>query len=269
MPSNDVERVKGSDIANQIIRIENSRTRFVVCDCTNPPTDDVKFRQALSMSLQRDVLANKVHQGNVAPAYTILPKDIPGYNPDASLGEDIDKAKQLLADAGHDDPSSVDISLVYISTQDYKIDAEYVQGAWTNNLGINVKLEPIEENTYSDWRASRETQPFNTYIGQWGSDFQDPFNWHNQNFTSQADHYRNHWKNDKFDSLVAEAAVNPDEDERIQQYKDAEVILVHDAPIIPLHHALTYYVAKPYLKGVHLPVVLTVVYGKFLQIEQH
>ncbi len=269
VPNNDVERIRGSDMADQIITIENSRTRFVVCDCTNAPTDDVRVRQALSMGLDRETLANQVRQGHAAPAYTILPKDIPGYNPDAALPEDPEQAKSLLAEAGFEDPSSMEISLVYISTQDYKLDAEYVQGAWTQNLGIKVNLEPIEENTYSDWRASRETQPFNTYIGQWGSDFQDPFNWHNQNFTSQADHYRNHWKNDEFDQLAAEAAVNPDEESRIEQYKEAEVILVHDAPIIPLHHALTFYVAKPYLKGVYLPAVLTVVYGKFLEIEAH
>ena len=80
-----------------------SGTAFVVCDTTNPPTDNVLVRQALSMAISRDDLANGVFKGEFPPALTILPPDIPGYNPDAALGEDVAKAKQLLAEAGFPD----------------------------------------------------------------------------------------------------------------------------------------------------------------------
>ena len=73
---------------------------------------------------------------------------------------------------------------------------------------------PIEDSTYSDWRASRETQPFGVYTGSWGSDFADASNWFNQNFTSSADHYRNHWKNDEFDQICATAVGNTNAEER-------------------------------------------------------
>lgn len=270
VPSSDVERVKGdSNLSAQLLENPRSQTRFIVCDCTNAPTDDVRVRQALSMAIDRDVLANQVRQGNVAPAPTVLPPDITGYNPDAGLGFDVDKAKALLAEAGYEDPSSIEISMVYISTADYKLDAEYVQSAWTENLGIKVTLEPIEQNTYSDWRASRETSPFNTYIGNWGSDFDDPSNWHNQNFTTSSDHYRNHWEYPEFNELVDQASVNTNEEERAQQYMEAEAMLVEQAPIIPLHHAYGFYVVKPYLKNVFLQPILPVVYAQYAAVESH
>ncbi len=270
VPGSDLQRVLDSDsLSAEVIAVERSSTRFVVCDTTNAPTDNFMVRQALSMSIDRETLAQQIRLGDSEAAFTVLPPDIPGYNPDASIGEDVEQAQALLAEAGYDDPSEIEISLVYISTADYKLDAEYLQNAWSQNLGINVTLEPIEQNTYSDWRASRETEPFNVYLGNWGSDFGDPFNWHNQNFTHAADHYRNHWDFPEFDDLVDTAATNTDVNERISQYEDAEVLLVEQAPIIPLRHQLSFFLVKPYVKNVFLQPILPVVYGKYVSIEEH
>ena len=72
-----------------------SGTAFVVCDTTNLPTDNVLVRQALSMAIRRDILANGIFKGEFLPALTILPPDIPGYNPEAALSEDAAKAREL------------------------------------------------------------------------------------------------------------------------------------------------------------------------------
>ena len=63
-----------------------SGTAFVVCDTTNPPTDNVLVRQALSMAIKRDTLANGVFKGELLPALTILPPDIPGLQPGGGAG---------------------------------------------------------------------------------------------------------------------------------------------------------------------------------------
>ncbi len=232
----DLDRVVADpSLSDQIVEFPLSNCYFIVMDTRDEFVSQVEFRQALYKSIDRETLTRDVLRGQFDPAYTILPPDIAGYNPDAALTESVDEAKQLLSDAGID-PASVDLELVYLnSPARYATVAEYLQSTWQDALGIKVTLSPIESSTYIDWRASRETQPFMAYTGVWGSDFGDPSNWHNQNFTSQADHYRNHWKNDEFDTLVAEAAVNTDAAERKQQYEEAEVIIVHEAPIIPMY----------------------------------
>lgn len=267
----DLDRAReNTDITDQMVTLTNSQTQFVVCDTTNPPTDDYQVREALSMSIDRETLANQVLKEQVLPAPTILPPDIMGYNEAAALGYDPAKAKELLTAAGYDDPSQIEITLLYISTPaDQKTTAEYLQSVWNDELGINVELSPIESNAYSDWRASRETQPFNTYIGSWGSDFRDPSNWHNQNFSHFSDHYRNHWNYPEFDELVIKAAVNINEDERAEQYQEAEAMLVEQAPIIPLYHRKSVYAVKPYVKNLFLQPLLTVVHLRTVQIEEH
>jgi oligopeptide transport system substrate-binding protein len=267
----DVDRAMGDPEASKnLLSFSLSNCNFIVCDTSNPPTDKVPFRQALSMSISRDTLTQQVLKGQYDSAPTILPPDIKGYNPDAALGEDVDKAKSLLADAGITDPSSVKIELVYISDPARnKTVAEYLQATWNKNLGINVTLTPIESTAYSDWRASRETQTYNTYTGSWGSDFGDPSNWFNQNFTHSADHYRNHYNNPDFDSLVAKAAVNTNEDERTKQYEQAEVIIEADAPIIPVYRTKAFRAIKPYVKNLFLQPILSVVHLRTIEIEKH
>ena len=86
------------------------------------------------------------------------------------------KAKQLLADAGYPDGQGFpEISLTYTatSTQEKK-SAEYLQGIWKQTLGINVKLDPLEDKAFEDWFNSRDEQPFNLLLSFWGSDWGDP-----------------------------------------------------------------------------------------------
>ena len=270
VPSSDFQRVKGDPTeSKELISLTASYTRFVICDCTNTPTDKVEFRQALSMSCDRATLANDVRHGQVVPAPTLLPPDIPGYNEKATIGEDLSKAKQLLTDAGISDPSTVKLTMVYISTDDYKLDAEYLQQTWKKNLGIDVTLEPIERTAYNDWRQSKKNAPYNIYIGNWGSDFEDPSNWYNQNFTHASDHYVSHWNNSQFDAAVEKARTDTDEANRVKEYQDAGMIIAQDSPVIPLYHDVNYYLAKPYVKKLHLQALLTSVHANQLEIAKH
>lgn len=263
----DLDRVLEDPEASQkLLTFPLSSCFFVVCDTRTSPTDTLEFRQALYKSIDRELLTGTILNGQYEPAYTVLPPDIKGYNPDAALSTDVDEAVQLLSDAGID-PASVSIELVYLnSPARHKTVAEYLQSAWQDALGISVTLAPIEASSYIDWRASREEQEYNTYLGNWGSDFADASNWHNQNFTNAADHYRNHWLNEEFDSLVEEAASNTDEEERAQQYRDAEVIIVHDAPIIPMYRSKAFRAIQPWVKNLYMQPILSVVHLRNVKI---
>src|SRR5215210_3655820 len=142
----DLERVKNDPVLSTLMQVfPRSGTQFIVCDTMNPPTDDVRVRQALAMAIERDALANGVLKGEFTPAPTMLPPDIPGFNEAAALAEDAAKAKQLLADAGFPDGQGFpELTLTYhaASTQEQK-SAQYLQGIWSQTLGINVKLDPL------------------------------------------------------------------------------------------------------------------------------
>jgi len=268
----DLERVKNDAVLGPLVQVfPRSGTQFIICDTTNAPTDDVRVRQALAMAIERDALANGILKGEFSPAPTILPPDIPGFNEAAALGEDVEKAKQLLADAGFPDGQGFpELTLTYTSTSTQeKKSAEYLQGVWKQTLGITIKLDPLEDKAFRDWFNSRADQPYNLQLGLWGSDWGDPANWHNQLFDSQADFYHSHWQNDEFDTMVREAAVMGDQEARIAQYQEAETLLNQDASLIPLFNLNRVYVIKPYVQGiVHYPI-LGRTWLRYISILQH
>jgi oligopeptide transport system substrate-binding protein len=268
----DLDRVKNDAVLGPLVQVfPRSGTEFIVCDTTNPPTDDVRVRQALAMAIQRDALANGVLKGEFSPAAAMLPPDIPGYNPESALAEDADQAKQLLADAGFPDGAGFpELTLSYdVTYNEMKKSAEYLQGLWKQTLGINVKLDPQEAKAFQDWFNSRTDQPYNLMITFWGSDWGDPANWHNQLFDSQADFNHSHWKNDEFDTTVRNAVSMGDAEARVAEYEKAEAILNQDAALIPLFNLNRIYVIKPYVQGiVHYPI-LGRTWLRYISILQH
>ena len=253
--------------AGTVVQFPLSNCYFLPCDTSNPPTDQVEFRQALYKSINRKDLAGTVLRDQYLEAYTVVSPDIPGSLDDQSpLNESQEEAVALLEQAGID-PASVELEITYQnSPARNKTVAEYLQATWQDVLGITVTLNPIEDATYIDWRASRETQPFGVYTGSWGSDFVDPSNWHNQNFTSQADHYRTHWVNEEYDQLCADAVSNTNADERIQQYQAAEKILVEEAPYIPMFRGEAFRTVKPNVHDLYFQSTLSVVHLRTIKI---
>lgn len=265
----DLDRILADPaLSADLVQFQRSNCYFVVCDTTNAPTDKVEFRQALSKSISRETLAGTVLSNQYEPAPTLLPTNIPGNNPSAGIGENVDEAKQLLTTAGID-PASVELELTFINDSLYTTVTQYLQATWQENLGIKIKLAPIEDSAYSDWRASRETQPFNIYTGSWGSDFADASNWFNQNFTHSSDHYRNHWNYPEFDQLVATAQVNTNAEERVAQYQQAEAMLLEQSPVIPLVHGKAYRAVKPWVKDLFFQPILASVHLRTIKIAAH
>ncbi len=258
VPFTDLDRVNNDPILSSQMQVyPRSGTRFVVCDTTNSPTSDVRVRQALSLAINRETLAHGILKGLFTATQTMLPPDIPGYSPEAALGENVDQARQLLAEAGFPDGKNFpELTLVYRAADlAERTTSEYLQGVWSETLGIAIQLDPLEDKAHQDWFNSRKSEPFNLMLNHWGSDWGDPANWHNQLFDSQADFYHSHWVNDEFDRLVREAAGMPVPTARIDQYSRAESILVSDAPLIPLYNLNRIYVVKPNIRGIyHYPI---------------
>jgi oligopeptide transport system substrate-binding protein len=265
----DLGRVRNDATLSAQMRVfPRSATRFVICDTTNAPTSDVRVRQALSMAIDRSTLADQILAGAFSAAQTVLPPDIPGHDPGAGLGEDPSRAQQLMAQAGYPEGRGFpDISLVFhASDLAERTTAEYLQAAWKEILGIDIALDPMEEAAYQDWFQSRAGQPFNLYIYQFGSDWSDPANWHNQLFDSRSDFYHAHWKNDEFDRLVRGGADMTDAASRVERYMQAEAILVGDAPFIPLYNLSRIYLIKPNVRGVYHNPILSRTWIRYISV---
>lgn len=255
----DFDRVKANaTLAKELKGFAGSSTLMLHFDCTNKPTDNAKVRQALALGFDRKALIDVVLKGYYLDAPTVIPSDIPGNNPKAALTGGVEKAKQLMSEAGFANGAGwpADFTVVYSASATSKTVLEFLQQEWKKNLGINVALDAKESKAYVEWRVSRVDQPFNAHLGSWGSDYGDPSNWHNFLFHTKTDFYKTHWKNDEYNTLIDKAAGMPDKAAREKAYQDAEVILMNDMSRIPIYHGQTFFVIKPNLQGVYHPAIL-------------
>ena len=130
-----------------------------------PPYNDVRVRQALSMAINRDIVAEVINKGDAA-LYGPFPWALAGYTKRsdysyASLGPNYQynpqEAKKLLAAAGY--PKGFDTELEWAEFQGwvYGDFAQLVARFWTD-VGVRVKLKQLETSTWIGKAAGQ--QPF-------------------------------------------------------------------------------------------------------------
>ncbi len=114
---------------------------------------DAKVRQALSLAIDREAIANEIVYGTAATGLIcpgifnegkISKQDFRTVAGDLlSTGAEIDKAKELLSEANIS-PAKFSFSIKVASYDEENLRiAEMIAEQWTENLGFNVSVEPV------------------------------------------------------------------------------------------------------------------------------
>jgi oligopeptide transport system substrate-binding protein len=233
----------------------NFQSTYIALDTFQAPLDNLDFRKALAHAIDRDTLCQQVLNGTYVAGYSMLPPGFPAYNPDLKDLQvfDLDRASKHLADSGID-PASVTIDL-YSNGRDQFL--EFVKQQWETNLGISVNLVQLEGGVWGQNRAEHAMQ---AYRGPYEYDFVDPSNMLTGLFRSvpapegKSEPWgspRHPWKSEEFDRLVTAAGSEADVAKRIQQFQDAERILVGDVGTIFLAHQVVFQIWWPWVVGMH------------------
>lgn len=116
-------------------------TYYYLLNINKPPLDDVRVRQALAMTVDRDRLTSTVLHGSNVPAYSITPPGTLGYQPPTLFGYDVEKARQLLAEAGYPNGEGwPGLELTYNTSEAHLKIAVALQQMWKDALNIDVTL---------------------------------------------------------------------------------------------------------------------------------
>jgi oligopeptide transport system substrate-binding protein len=229
-------------------------TRYVAFNNTLPPFDDVRVRQALTHAIDRETLANAVLGGTVNPTDRILPAGFPAADkPITGLAFDPAAAKDLLGQAGID-PQSFSFTLSYGVEGDNERVVTVLQSMWQENLGITVKLEPLELATFSSRLNDTYQDPqkgLQAYYSIWGADYPDPQNFLSLQLQTDVGNNNGHWSNAEFDKLTKEADTTVDDfAKRADLYNKAEQIAVDEVGWLPLFNAKVNVLVRDCIKGI-------------------
>ena len=224
-----------------------------------PPFDDVKFRQALNYAVNKDLIASELYSDLLVPAYGIVPPGMPGYNPNLEgLRFDPERAQQLLAESKYADPDTRPrIIITSPGTGGLPpLSLEVVTQMWEMVLGIEVELQNVEWATYLQDLNRQRLQVF-AGIG-WEADYPDPQDFLDVLFHTDSTLNHGLYSNAEVDDLLEVARTEQDVQRRLDLYREAERLIVQDAPWLPLWFGAERYVlVKPHVKGYKLtPMII-------------
>ena len=216
------------------------------------PYDNLNLRKAISTAVDRASFVDKVRGGVGKVALSWIPPGMPGY--DATLGTeysfDVTKAKALLATALTElklaDASKLALKFQFSDTASNKTIAQFLQGQMKDNLNIDLTLEPMESKAFTQTvNSAKHTW---AWFG-WGADYPDPDNWLPQLFGTGAGNNHTTYSNPAFDAICKTAGKELDNTKRLQEWADAQKMVIADAPIVTMFYRERFNLVKPYFKG--------------------
>jgi peptide/nickel transport system substrate-binding protein len=132
----------------------------------HPALLDLKVRQAMAHAIDRDTLVDRVLAGLGKPAHTIIPSPDPAWVPELSEDQiyefDLDKARQILDDAGYVDSDDDGVrempdggrplNFRYFARSDGETGpeiAEFITG-WLDEIGIGTDVRVVDDSQLTD-----------------------------------------------------------------------------------------------------------------------
>jgi len=199
---------------------------------TKEPLDDVRVRQALAYTMDYDQVAEGVLSGHAKRMTSVTAEGVEGYyKPSIMYVKDLDKARELLAEAGYADGFSLDYIWLTEVPEDRQI-GEMWQ-ADLKEVGIDLKVQEMPLNTWWEAQADPETAP-QTMMGAWGLDYADATSqlwamYYSGNFPPVGSNYY-FYKNERVDELLEQGRAETDQAKKDEIYQEAVEIIYTESP---------------------------------------
>ena len=248
----------------QIYETPTLRIRFTGMNLGYEPLSKSEVRDAIRYAVDYDGIIDFILQGSASKIQSFIPKGIPGYNSSMPYSLDIQKAKQLLAEAGY--PEGFDLEL---ACEDYSpwIDMGLQIKQDLGKIGIRVTLKPMPN--LGELVGYLFTREYQMYLTEWELDYIDP-DANSKSFAhcnSPGDDSKikllawlSEYVTPELATLVEQATREMDEQKREAMYRQITDTILDDGPYAVLHTPFIRYAVRfelrdflgipsPYLTG--------------------
>jgi oligopeptide transport system substrate-binding protein len=229
------------EFGDRFLEAPSSGFQYLGTPTYDPRYADKRVRQALSMAIDRQAIADAIFAGGRTPADSVVAPVVEGYREGACeyCTLDVDRANQLLDEAGFDKSQPIELWFNAGAGHDAYIQA--VGNQLRENLGVEYVLRG--ELDFSEYLPLQDekgmTGPFR--LG-WSMDYPSPQNYLEPLYSTSAlppaGSNTSFYSNPEFDALIDEGNSAGSNEEAIELYNQAEDLLLEDMPIIPMFYEL-------------------------------
>lgn len=203
------------------------------------PFDDVRIRQAMSMVIDREFLAEEIFSGTMLPAYSWVPPGIGNYIATPPMFDYAtmpmldreDAAIALMAEAGYGPETPLEVEISYNTSENHKNAATAVASMWAP-LGISVTYNVRDASAH--YAMLRDEKVHDVARAGWIGDYSDPQNFLFLNRADNPGFNYGNYKNPDYDATLDAAAETTHLEERAKILAEAEQMILDDVPQIPL-----------------------------------
>lgn len=239
--------------SGDIVKKTEVSINYLGLNCVSGPTKHVAVRRALEDAVNKQVLV-RILDGLALPANQIIPPSMPsGYEPTLPAQDQYTYnptlAKQLLAKAGYPNGFNTTIYTDNSNPSDLKT-AEAIQQMFSQ-IGVHAQVNQTSWNTFL---TNNETGKQNMFTLAWIEDFPDPSDFLNTLFNTNQIPVNDStdYSNQQVDALLNQGALMPAGTARDNVYKQAQNIIMSQAPWIPLVYPVYDAAVQPWVKGFYI-----------------
>lgn len=250
VPADQLEIIRASDQAKAIHSSEAIGVFYVLLNNAKGPTRDARVRKALSLAVDRDLIANQLLKDEGVPAYSIVPTAMPDYTapviPMASEAMEarLAQARGLLTEAGYSDAKPLAITYKFGGQESNRRIAVALQSMW-EKIGARITLENVgAAGVVTDGRSGN----FEAMRYQYYAPFQDPVGFLALLQTGATENLSRH-SDPAYDEALTAADRISDPAQRSQALQAVEQKVMAENPVIPIYYNLRNYLVSPRVEG--------------------
>lgn len=202
----------------QVVFTPTLRVDYMIMNFRNPLMSDIKFREALSLAIDRQGIVDNLLGGTTKAANSISPPGTVGYDADLPVyAYDPEKAKGLLAESSY----KGEVLKVGGPVGRYSMDKQVTEaiGGMLQAIGVNVEVETL---AFSSYIAKYNEAAYDlAFIGQ--TDFvTTPHKHWGTLFYSPTDITK--YSNPEMDKIIDAASVELDDAKAVELYKQGQAL---------------------------------------------
>ncbi|AXK47989.1 peptide ABC transporter substrate-binding protein [Aliarcobacter trophiarum LMG 25534] len=201
----------------------------------NPKFKDIKVRQALSLAINRQELVDILFFGYGEVCNGPFMPDSFAYNEEIKeTKQNLQKAKELLKEAGYDEKNPLSFELITNTGNDIRVNTAQILQYQLEKVGVIMKIRVME------WQAFLNTvvtpRKFETVLLGWSLALMpDAYPlWHSNSAKLGGFNLVN-YKNEKIDELIEKGSGTINKDELSVIYKEIFKIIANDLPYLFLY----------------------------------
>ncbi|MBU8769634.1 glutathione ABC transporter substrate-binding protein [Cytobacillus oceanisediminis] len=228
------ELESNSDV--EIHKIPSTIARYVSINTMKEPYDDVRIRQAINYAVNKEAFISVVNSGYGLPLDSIIPSKTQFYSKQETYDHNIEKAKELMKEAGFEDGFNAEI---WGNTNSDTLKGMQFIQQQLKEIGITVEIKSMEEGTLSDeiyGAQTPEEAKVQMWYVSWSAYPSDTTNATKPLFSSSSfppdGANTAYYKNDDVDKWITEVNQTADPDKQAEIYSNIQSAIYKDAPWI-------------------------------------